>query len=174
MEEAQTKQIKVQIDANGLHYESSGNAEDVIPQLLQFLSKAVPTYDVARKLIYMPDLVGLTDRIAEFAKITNTNQLLLTRNDLPTEKSLSIVLFMAHLAAKFAKRSSDSLNIEEIATAVSKAPKTIRNTIVKMQKSGLIERIERGNYRITPKGFMDLENSLNQISRTQQRTKVTI
>ena len=174
MEEAQTKQVKVQIDANGLHYESSGNAEEVIPQLLQFLSEAVPTYDAARKLMYIPDLAGLADRIAEIAKITNTNQLLLTRNDLPTQKSLSIVLFMAHLAAKFAKRPSDSLNIEEIATAVSKAPKTIRNTIVKMQKSGLIERIERGNYRITPKGFMDLENSLNQISRTQQRTKVTI
>ena len=67
---------------------------------------------------------------------------------------------MAHLTAKFAKRATDSLNIEEIATAVSKAPKTIRNTIIKMQKVGLIERSDRGNYRITQKGLMELENSL--------------
>ncbi len=73
---------------------------------------------------------------------------------------------MAYLAAKFAKRPSDSLNIEEIATAVSKAPKTIRNTIVNMQKIGLIERADRGNYRITQKGLMGLEDSLKLSDRT--------
>ena len=158
--EIQTKQVKVQIDIDGIHFESSGTAEELIPQILQFVSHTIPTYDLARKLMYVPDLAGLADRVSEFAKMTNSSQLLLTQNELPAERSVSIVLFMAHLAAKFAKRPSDSLNIEEIATAVSKAPKTIRNTIVNMQKTGLIERTDRGNYRITQKGLMDLEDSL--------------
>lgn len=143
MSEIQTKQVKVQIDIDGIHFESSGAAEELIPQILHFVSHTIPTYDLARKLMYVPDLAGLADRVSEFAKMTNSSQLLLTRNELPAERSISIVLFMAHLAAKFAKRPSDSLNIEEIATAVSKAPKTIRNTIVNMQKIGLIERTDR-------------------------------
>ena len=166
MSEIQTKQVKVQIDIDGIHFESSGTAEELVPQILQFVSHTIPTYDLARKLMYLPDLAELADRVSEFAKMTNSNQLLLTRNGLPAERSISIVLFMAHLAAKFAKRPSDSLNIEEIATAVSKAPKTIRNTIVNMQKAGLIERIDRGNYRITQKGLMELENSLKLTDRT--------
>jgi len=158
--EIQTKQVKVQIDIDGMHFESSGSAEELIPQILQFISHTIPTYDLARKLTYVPDLAGLADRVSEFAKITNNNQLLLTKNSLPADKSISIVLFMAHLAAKFAKRAAGSLNIEEIAAAVNKAPKTIRNTIANMQKTGLIERTDRGNYRITQKGLMALENSL--------------
>ena len=166
MAEVQTKQVKVQIDANGMHYESSGTAEEVMPQILQFLSEAVPTYDLARRLTYIPDLAGLADRISGIARMTNTNQLLLTRNDLPAERSVSVVLFMAHLAAKISRRPADSLNIEEIATSVGKASKTIRNTIVHLQKKGLIERTDRGSYRITQKGLMELENSLKQPSET--------
>jgi hypothetical protein len=152
--------VKVQIDVNGVHFESSGSAEELVPQIFQFISHTIPTYDLARKLIYTPDLAGLADKVSEFAKMTNNNQLLLTKNNLPAEKSISIVLFMAHLASKFARRTTDSLNTEEIATAVSKAPKTIRNTLVNMQKAALIERTDRGNYRITQKGLMELENSL--------------
>jgi predicted transcriptional regulator len=162
MAEAQTRQVRIQIDANGLHYESSGTAEEVVPQIMRFLSEAVPTYDLARRLIYVPDLAALADRTSEIGKMTSTSQLLLTRNDMPAERSISVVLFMAHLAAKIAKRAADSLNIEEISTAVGKAPKTIRNTIVNMQRAGLIERADRGSYRITQKGLMELEKSFRQ------------
>jgi len=162
MAEAQTRQVRIQIDANGLHYESSGTAEEVVPQIMRFLSEAVPTYDLARRLIYVPDLAALADRTSEIGKMTSTSQLLLTRNDMPAERSISVVLFMAHLAAKIAKRAADSLNIEEISTAVGKAPKTIRNTIVNMQRAGLMERADRGSYRITQKGLMELEKSFRQ------------
>ena len=168
MEGTQTKQIKVQIETNGLRYESSGSIDEIMPQVIEFLSRTVPTYNLASKLVYVPDLAGLADKVSEFTKMTNTGQLLLTRNDLPAERSISIVLFMSHLAAKISKRPSDSLNIEEIAQAVNKASKTIRNTIVKMQKTGLIERTERGNYRITAKGLMDLENSFQTTTKSKQ------
>ncbi|HUO41463.1 MAG TPA: hypothetical protein VMU35_00690 [Methylomirabilota bacterium] len=162
MSEIQTN-VKVQIDVGSVHFESSGSAEEIVPEILQFVSRTIPTYDLASRLIYVPDLAGLADRVSEFAKMTGDNQLLLTKNNLAADKSISIVLFMAHLASKFAKRPTDSLNIEEIATAVSKAPKTIRNTIVNMQKAGLIGRSDRGNYRITQKGLMQLENFLSRV-----------
>jgi DNA-binding transcriptional ArsR family regulator len=157
--QTETEQIKVQIEANGMRYETSGSPQEVIPQILQFLSKVVPTYNLARKLIYVSDLAGLADEISEFAKMTTTGELLLTRNDLSADRAISVVLFMSHLAGKMGKRETESLSIEEIATAVGKAPKTIRNVIVATQKLGLIERAERGRYRVTPKGLMELEKS---------------
>jgi len=143
-----------------MRYEGSGNAEEIIPQILQFLAQAVPTYHLARKLIYVPDLAGLLERIANIAKMTNTGQLLLAQNKLPSDKAISVILFMAQLAAKMGKRENDSLSIEEIAVGVGKAPKTIRNVIVALQKSNQIERTDRGRYRITPKGLIQLETSL--------------
>ncbi len=165
MTQTETMQVKVQIEVNGMRYEGSGAVQEIVPQILQFLSQAVPAYDLARKLVYVPDLAGLADKISEFAKMTNTGQLLLTRNDFPAEKAISIVLFMAHLAGKMGKRDADSLSIEEIATGVGKAPKTIRNVMVELQKAGVIDRADRGRYRITSKGLMELETSLSDLSR---------
>lgn len=156
-------QVRVQIEVNGMRYDGNGSVQDIVPQILQFLSQAIPTYDLARKLVYVPDLAGLADRVSDFAKMTNTGQLLLARGNLPAEKAISIVLFMAHLAGKMGKRDADSLSIEEIATGVGKAPKTIRNLIVELQKGGFIGRADRGRYRITSKGLMKLENSLSSV-----------
>ncbi len=165
MTQAETLQVKVLIEVNGMRYEGSGPVQEIIPQVLQFLSQAVPAYDLAKRLVYVPDAAGLADKVSEFAKMTTTGQLLLTRSDLPAEKAISILLFMAHLADKMGKRDADSLSIEEIAAGVGKAPKTIRNVIVEIQKTGVIDRTERGKYRITSKGLMELENSLPSLSR---------
>jgi predicted transcriptional regulator len=158
--QTETAQIKVQIDANGMHYEAGGSVEEIMPQVIQFLSQVVPTYNLARKLIYVPDLARLTDKISDVAKMTSTGKPLLTRADLAADRAVSIVLFMAHLLGKLGKRDNESLSVEEISDAVGKASKTIRNAIVQLQKLGLIERVERGNYCITTKGVMQLENSL--------------
>ena len=162
MTQTELLQVKVQIEVNGMRYEGSGTVHDVVPQILQFLTQAVPGYDLARKLVYAPDLAGLADRVTEFAKMTNTGQLILTRSNLPAEKAISVILFMAQLASKMGRRDADALSIEEIATGVGKAPKTIRNVLVQLQRSGLIDRADRGRYRITSRGLMELEESMKE------------
>jgi len=163
MEQTETLQVKVQIDVDGMHYESSGSVEEIVPQVMQFLIQAVPAYDVAKKLVYIPDLAGLADKVGDFARMTSTGQLLLTRINLPAEKAIMVLLFMAQLAGKMGKRTSDSLSIEEISTGIGRAPKTIRNVLVQLQRSSQINRADRGRYRITAKGLMELEWSLEEL-----------
>ena len=160
MTETQTLQVRVQIDVNEMHYEASGAVNEIVPQLMQFLSQAVPAYDIARKLVYIPDLAALADKVSDFARMTPTGQLLLTRINLPAERAITILLFMAQLAGKMGKREGDTLSIEEISTGVGRAPKTIRNVLVQLQRLGLIDRADRGRYRITTKGLMELEGNL--------------
>ena len=163
MAQTETLQMRVQIEVNGMRYEGSGTVQDVVPQILQFLTQAVPAYGLAKKLVYAPDLAGLADRVAEFAKMTNTGQLILIRKDLPAERAVTVILFMAQLAGKMGRREADALSIEEIATGVGRAPKTIRNVLVQLQRSGLIDRADRGRYRITSKGLMELEDSMKEV-----------
>ena len=157
--------VKVQIDVDGMYYEGIGSVEEIVPQVMQFLIQAVPAYDVAKKLVYVPDLAGLADKVSDFARMTSTGQLLLTRINLPAEKAIAVLLFMAQLAGKMGKRESDSMSIEEISTGIGRAPKTIRNVLVQLQRSSQIDRADRGRYRITSKGLMDLERSLVELGR---------
>jgi len=165
MTQTETLRVKVQIDVDGMHYEGIGPVEEIIPQAMQFLIQAVPAYDVAKKLVYLPDLAGLADKVSDFARMTSTGQLLLTRINLPAEKAIAVLLFMAQLAGKMGKRESDSMSIEEISTGIGRAPKTIRNVLVQLQRSSQIDRADRGRYRITSKGLMDLERSLVELGR---------
>jgi hypothetical protein len=160
MTETQTLQVKIHIDVGEMHYDGAGSVDEIIPQIMQFLIQTVPTYDTAKKLIYIPDLAGLADKVSEFARMTTTGQLLLTRINMPAEKAITVLLFMAQLANKMGKRDTDSLSIEEISTGIGRAPKTIRNVLVQIQRTGLIDRVDRGRYRITSKGLMELERSL--------------
>jgi len=162
MTEAQTLQVRVKIDVGEMHYEGAGSVDEIVPQVMQFLIHVVPGYDIARKLIYLPDLAGLADKVSEFARMTTTGQLLLTRINLPAERAITVLLFMAQLANRMGKRQSDSLSIEEISTGIGRAPKTIRNVLVQVQRLGLIGRADRGRYRITSKGLMELERSLTE------------
>jgi len=161
--QTQTIQIKIQIDLDGLHYEGSGTGEEIIPQVMQFLTQSLPAYDLAKKLVYVPDLATIADKISGLARMTNTGQLLLTAINLPAEKAITVLLFMAQLAGKIGKREGDALTIEEISTGVGRAPKTIRNVLVQLQRLGLIDRAGRGKYRITPKGLMELERYLTEL-----------
>ena len=163
MTEAQTLQLKIHVDVGEMHYDGAGPVEEIIPQVMQFLIQAVPAYDIARKLVYLPDFAGLADKVSEFARMTPTGQLLLTRLNLPAERAVAVLLFMAQLANKMGKRTSDSLSIEEISRGVDRAPKTIRNVLVQIQRLGLIDRADRGRYRITARGLMELERSVTDI-----------
>jgi hypothetical protein len=165
MTQTETLRVKVQIDVDGMYYEGIGSVEEIVPQVMQFLIQAVPAYDVAKKLVYVPDLAGLADKVSDFARMTSTGQLLLTRINLPAEKAIAVLLFMAQLAGKMGKRESDSMSIEEISTGIGRAPKTIRNVLVQLQRSSQIDRADRGRYRITSKGLMDLERSLAELGR---------
>jgi len=141
-----------------MNFESSGPVENILPQLIRFLSQVIPTYDLAKKLLYVPDLAGLVDRLSEYAKISSDGRFLLTRLELPADRAIGIILFMAHLTEKIGKPQESSIGIDQLVEAIGKAPKTIRNSLVSLQKTGMIARTERGNYRITQKGLMELEN----------------
>lgn len=131
--------------------------------MLAFVSRAVPGYDAASKLLYVPEYANLFDSISKMLKIAPDGQVLLLRENLPAEKAITTVLLGAHVANKFQKRPSDELYAEEIARSVSKALKTVRNTIAELQKQGLIERAARGTYRITTAGIMKMEQELRAL-----------
>jgi DNA-binding transcriptional ArsR family regulator len=132
----------------------------VLREVLAFLSRGIPGYDAASKLLYAPEYRNLLDSLSNILRIAPDGQVLLLQENLPAERSTGAVLLGAHLASRFQKRASDELYAEEIARSVGKALKTVRNTIAELQKQGLIERAARGTYRITTAGIMKMEQEL--------------
>jgi len=150
----------VELQIGELKHTAKGTVDAVLQEVLAFVSRAIPGYDAASKLLYVPEYASLLGSLSRILKIAPDGQVLLLQQDLPAERAITAVLLGAHVANKFQKRPSDELYAEEIARSVSKALKTVRNTIAELQKQGLIERAARGTYRITTAGIMKMEQEL--------------
>jgi DNA-binding transcriptional ArsR family regulator len=150
----------VELQIGELKHTAKGTVDAVLQEVLAFVSRAIPGYDAASKLLYVPEYASLLGSLSRILKIAPDGQVLLLQQDLSAEKAITAVLLGAHVANKFQKRPSDELYAEEIARSVSKALKTVRNTIAELQKQGLIERAARGTYRITTAGIMKMEQEL--------------
>jgi len=137
----------------------------VLQEIIAFVSRVIPTYHAASKLLYTPEYGRMIDLLSKVLKIAPDGEVLLMREDLPAEKAITAVLLAAHVSNKFEKRPSDELFAEEIARSVGKALKTVRNTIAELQKQGLVERATRGTYRITAAGIMNMDQELQASQR---------
>ncbi len=152
--------LTVELQLGELKHTAKGTPDQVLEEILAFVSRVIPAYDAASKLLYIPEYGKLVDSLSKVLRIAPDGQVLLLREDLPAEKAITAVLLGAHVSNKFQKRPSDELYAEEIARSVGKALKTVRNTIAELQKQGLIERAARGTYRIATAGIMKTEQEL--------------
>lgn len=157
---SEQKNLTVELQLGELKHTATGTAEEVLKEVIAFMSRVIPNYDAASKLLYTPEYGRMIDSLSKILRIAPDGQVLLLRDDLPAEKAITAVLLGAHVSNKFQKRPSDELYAEEIARSVGKALKTVRNTIAELQKQGLIERAARGTYRIATAGIMKMEQEL--------------
>ena len=157
---SEERTLTVDLQLGELKHTVKGTSDQVLQEIIAFVSRVIPVYDAASKILYIPEYEAMIDSLSKVLRIAPDGQVLLTREDLPAEKAIIAVLLGAHVSSKFQKRPSDELYAEEIARSVSKALKTVRNTIAELQKQGLIERAARGTYRITTSGIMKMEQEL--------------
>jgi len=157
---SEQKSLTVELQLGELKHTAKGSPDQVLQEVVSFVSRVIPTYDAASKLLYIPEYRAIVDSLSKVLRITPDGQVLLLQEDLPAEKAITAVLLGAHVSNKFQKRPSDDLYAEEIARSVGKALKTVRNTIAELQKQGLIERAARGTYRIATAGIMKIEQEL--------------
>jgi DNA-binding transcriptional ArsR family regulator len=157
---SEQKSLTVELQLGELKHTAKGTPDQVLQEVVAFVSRVIPAYDAASKLLYIPQYETMIRSLSSILRIAPDGQVLLLREDLPAEKAITAVLLGAHVSNKFQKRQSDELYAEEIGRSVGKALKTVRNTIAELQKQGLIERAARGTYRIAIAGMMKMEEEL--------------
>ena len=104
----------------------------------------------------------LLELVSEYAKLDVEGDIIFIKSLQSCEQSLLIVLTIAYLGHTLGKRDNELLSILEISNSINKAEKTIRNTLTDLIKSNLIERIDKGCYRITANGLRKIEEILNK------------
>jgi len=152
--------LKLQVEYEGLRETFEGDIDEVFKALLRLLYRIYPQLEVASKLIWAPDLKYLTEKIPEYCKLTPEGDFIIVKPLPSAEQSILLILTLAYLSYKLEKRDEESVESREIAKAVNKAEKTVRNTLTELTKSNAVERVDKGRYRITSYGLKKVEEIL--------------
>ena len=164
---SQTSKLKVQIECGELKHTAEGEVDDVLREVMKFVSKIFPNYEIASKIMFTPDYLAMMTDISTFINIAPNGEVILVKSTLSADEAIGLVLLGARVANKIGKKESDEFSVEEISHSVGKAVKTIRNTIAEMSKAGIVERTGKGSYRITTTGMREVHEAAKALLETE-------
>jgi len=166
---AEQRKLKVHIESGVEKIDFEGDPDAVLSTIIDFLTKAYPGYEILQELIFTPDLRGLAESLEGILQIAPEGILLTSPKDLPAEDAICLALMGSYIGNQFKKYPKDSLSTNELAKVTGKAMKTMFNQLAWMVDDGIVERVERGEYRLTSLGIKKTEEVINQLKTQEEK-----
>ncbi|MEM2375810.1 MAG: winged helix DNA-binding protein [Candidatus Bathyarchaeia archaeon] len=133
----------------------SGKPDDVIRAFFGFMSRVLPTYDFASKLILTVDLEELLNSVRGLIAFTPEGPaIIISREKLGGDRNAVILnLIKAYIGYKTGRLEKDTLSMAEITASTSIKSGTVAARLSELTNMGFVERVGRGEYRITTLGI---------------------
>ena len=153
-----TPKMRLHFEFGEAKVDLEGDPDQVTRLFLDQLTNVYPALEIARKLMFTPDLAKLAEAligVVEFAP----GGLILNRRELSAEQVILTCLLASYVGHRLGKRESDSMSASELSKASGKALKTISNQVALMVDEGLVEKAGKSEYRITSLGIKRAEET---------------
>jgi predicted transcriptional regulator len=156
--------VNVTVTVGDVKVQFSGSAETVMASVMSFLSKQVPSMDLAKKISLNYSAQELIEAYSHLIKITPEGPRVIPDSDarLSDKDMVALQLIAARIAKDLGKLQDDAMQVSEMHAATALNPKSISSRISEMVKAGHIARDEKepGKYRITTAGIHRLNSTI--------------
>jgi hypothetical protein len=154
-------ELIVEIDYKGIEKRFSGNAESVWLSLNAFFKEFLPSFEIAQKLMLYVDLQNLAKDSGGIIGFTKEGpRLLVPRNKLTDNETLSLLLMAGYLAHQLGNAETDEVSKEELQGELGKDAKIASTRLGELVKNHLAARTSEEKYRITTFGLMQLQKDV--------------
>jgi hypothetical protein len=131
---------------------------------MSFLSKQVPSMDLARKISLNYSAQELTEAYSHLIKITPEGPRVIPDSDarLSDKDVVALLLVAARIAKDLGRLQDDAMQVVEMHAATALNPKSISSRISEMVKAGYVARDEKEpmKYRSTTAGIRWLNSTI--------------
>lgn len=152
----QPEPLHVAVTYGDLKVEFSGTPEAVLSSLTSFLSKQIPSLDLASKIAVNYSVTDLINLFAAVVKMTPEGPRVWKGDQKLSDKDVvALQLVAARIGKETGKLSAVSLTSSELEAATGINPKSISSRLSELSKLGYVERedTDKGvQYRITTQG----------------------
>lgn len=156
--------VNVTVTVGDVKVQFSGSAESVMASVMSFLSKQVPSMDLAKKISLNYSAQELIEAYSHLIRITPEGPRVIPDSDarLSDKDIVALQLIAARIAKDLGKLQDDAMQVSEMHAATALNPKSISSRISEMVKAGHVARDEKepGKYRITTAGIHWLNSTI--------------
>lgn len=146
--------IEVRVRYRDFEKTVRGNSNEVIREVIGFLSEHFPKLNLISKLTLTVDEEQLLDTCSNIMKITPEGVVITAPAENLTDRELILLhLLKTHTGYITKKLDTDRAMIGDLIAYTRKPAGTVAGRISEMCTEGLVERIGKGEYRITTYGL---------------------
>lgn len=161
---SQAEIVNVIVTVGDVKVQFSGSAESVMASVMGFLSKQVPSMDLAKKISLNYSAQELIEAYSHLIKITAEGPRVIPDSNarLSDKDMVALQLIAAKIAKDLGRLQDDAMQVSEMHAATALNPKSISSRISEMVKAGHVARDEKepGKYRITTAGIHWLNSTV--------------
>ncbi len=159
MSEKEAK-LELSVKYKDMEVKFTGTPDDVVRALFGFLSKILPTFEFVSSLTLSVDLERLLKSISGLIAFAPEGPVItLPKEKLGGDRNIILLhLIKSYVGYQTGRIEKDSLSSADILSLTGSKPGTIAARLTELTSMGWIERIGRGEYRITTlgvKSFME-------------------
>jgi hypothetical protein len=158
---AETNKMQVQVNYNGLEKKFEGTVEETWLLLSKFFNEFIPTFEVARKLWLSVDVQKLAkDCEGLIGFSTEGSSILVPKNKLTDNETLSLLLLGSYLGYKLNLIGSDALSKEELQAKLGKTGKITSTRLGELVKTDWAIKTQDDKFRLTSYGITQMQKDV--------------
>jgi len=163
--------LKVSVSLNNINVQFSGSIDSVLSSVMTFISKQIPTLELARSISLNYALPELIEEFGTFIKITPEGPILDLSEDatrLGDKQMVALYLVAMKMTKELGRQADEKVTISKIQAATALNPKSISSRLSELVKMGYVVKeqnrntSESGAYFINTAGIHWLVSSIRK------------
>jgi len=153
--------VEVLVRYRGMEVKLSGAPNEVTRAFLEFMEKMLPSLELVNTLVMTVDLEKLLHELQGIIAITDEGIIVtIPRESIGEREAILLHMVKASVGFQLSKLEGDSLSIADILTLTGGKPSTTAARLSELVDLGWVDRVGRGEYRITTFGVRSFEESV--------------
>jgi len=156
--------LKVHLEYGEIKVDFEGSPEDVIKFIMEFIAKHYPAYELVRNLTLTVDLEDLLRKLEGIIGFSPEGVVI----TIPKEKvsklsirdQIALHLVKVYVGNQLKKIEKATLSVDELLKAIGGRIGAMAGRLSEMVDENLVERVGRGEYRITTYGLKHFSEAI--------------
>jgi len=157
----QSNKLELLVKYKGMEIKFSGSPDEVLRSFLDFFNKVLPGYSLVSNLTLSTDLEQLLRDLEGVVAITPEGIIVtVPKEDIVEREALLLHLVRVFIGYKLSNYDKDSISISELLTVSGGKPSSVAARLSEMVNLNWVERVGRGQYRITTYGIKSFQETV--------------